>query len=86
MPASTPVGSGVPAGPPAHRDRDDRTDQRNRLILRVFGAQQPIPGVHRLAAGMNRGDTIGADPPQLCPIIGVVVDEQTDLWIAFDVG
>ena len=35
---------------------------------------------------MDRGDTVGADPPQLCPVIGVVVDEQADLRIALDVG
>ncbi len=35
---------------------------------------------------MDGGDPVGADPPQLRPILVVVVDEEAHLWVALDVG
>ena len=42
--------------------------------------------VHGVAVVMDCGNTVGADPPQLRPVIGVVVDQQAHLRVPLDVG
>lgn len=39
-----------------------------------------------IAVVVYRRDTVDPDPPQLSPVIGVVIDQQAHLWVSFDIG
>ena len=81
-----PTASGLPAGPPSHGDGDDGTVQRNALVLNVFPAQLEVASGHFLAAVMDFGGPVRSHPPQLRPVVVVVVDDQADGWVDFYVG
>src|SRR3984893_11704839 len=78
--------SGLPGRPALHNDGDDGPVERNSLVLKVFLAKQGVAGGHLLAAVVDRRYPVGAHPPQLRPIVVVVVDEHAHLRVGLDVG
>ena len=54
--------------------------------MSIFRPQKIAAEVQGIAVVMDCGNTVGADPPQLRPVIDVVVDQQAHLRVALDVG
>src|SRR5215211_1480244 len=79
--------AGAPAAPPRNADHDRLPIRPAFVVLVVAAGEQGHHAVVLVGAGLDDSrEAIRPRPPELRPVILIVVGENADAWIGCDVG